>query len=136
MISELYRHRRAFWSGFAHHAPDLYARTEHGTEHSRWLFVGPRPLVVAMYVGNASAGIFVRGARGVRTPLIREYLFPYREILAQALGRPDLKLGTYFPLASGLKADMQDGANWPRAFEWFAANVPLYERALLLLQRP
>lgn len=92
------------------------------------------PLVVAHYVANGSAGIFVRGARGVRTPIIREFLFPHRALLAQALGRPDMKLGTYFPLSSGLRAGMLDAANWPRAIDWFAENSPLYERALIALQ--
>ncbi len=134
MISDLYAHRRAFWAHLAAQAPDLFARTEYGTEHSRWLFVGPMPLVVALYVANGSAGVFVRGARGVRTALIREFLFPYRESLAIALERDDLRLGTYFPLGTGLRADMQDRANWPRAIDWFVRQVPLYERALLALQ--
>jgi hypothetical protein len=135
MVSDLYMHRRAFWRFLAEHAPEVNARTVYGTEHSRWIVVGPRPLVAALYVANGSAGIFVRGARGVRTAVIREFLFPNREFLATALGRPDLKLGTYFPLASGVRADMTDEANWPRAIAWFAENAPLYERALLDLQR-
>jgi hypothetical protein len=135
MISDLYRHRRAFWACFAGQAPELHARTEYATEHSRWLAVGPRPLIVAHYIANGSAGIFVRGARGVRTAIIREFLFPHREFLAQALGRPDMKLGTYFPLSGGVRADMQDEANWPRAIAWFVDQSPVYERALEALQR-
>lgn len=136
MISDLYRHRRAFWAYFAERLPALYARTEYGTEHSRWLAVGPTPLIVAHYVANGSAGIFVRGARGTPTGLTREFLFPHREFLAQALERPDLKLGTYFPLGSGLRADMHDKENWPAAIDWFAERSTAYERALkALLQR-
>ncbi|MGE0499743.1 MAG: hypothetical protein AB7I79_10840 [Rhizobiaceae bacterium] len=135
MISDLYRHRRAFWTHVAEHAPELHARSAYATEHSRWIVVGPLPLVVALFVANGSAGIFVRGARGVRTAVIRELLFPNRELLARALGKPDIRLGTYFPLASSVRADMTDETNWPRAVRWFVENAPLYERAMADLQR-
>ncbi|MGD9915854.1 MAG: hypothetical protein AB7S80_17385 [Rhizobiaceae bacterium] len=135
MVSDLYRHRRAFWAALADAAPALASRTDYATEHSRWLAVGPMPLVIAHYIANGSAGIFVRGARRVRTPLIREFLFPHRAFLAQALGRPDLKLGTSFPLSGGVRTDMRDEANWPRAIDWFVEQSPVYERALIALQK-
>lgn len=135
MISDLYQHRRAFWAYFAEQLPTFHARTEYGTEHSRWLTVGVTPLIVAHYVANNGVGLFVRGARGVRTGLIREILFPHREFLARALGRPNLKLGRNFLLGSSLRTDMHDRANWPDAAAWFAQQSPIYERALEMLQR-
>jgi hypothetical protein len=135
MVSDLTLHRRAFWKFFAEQLPALNARTERGNESSRWLAVGPIPLVAAHYVATGGVGIFVRGGWGARSGLVREYLFPHREFLAAALDRPNLRLGENFLLGSSLRADMLDEANWPRAIAWFAEQSPLYERALAALQR-
>jgi hypothetical protein len=82
MVSELNEHRRDFWQFFAERLPALYGRMVRGNEHSRWLFVGHRPLVIAHYIANRGVGLFVRGPTGERTWRTREYLFPHREFLA------------------------------------------------------
>lgn len=135
MISDLYRHRRAFWQFFAGHAPELHARTEYATEHSRWLAVGPMPLVIALYVANRGVGLFVRGARRTRIGHVREFLFPWRELLASELREPELRLGGSFLLDTRLRADMQERDNWPAAADWLARRTPSYERALAAVQR-
>jgi hypothetical protein len=135
MVSDLNLHRRVFWSFFADQLPDLYARTERGNESTRWLAVGPVPLIVAHYISGDAVGIFVRGARGTKTGHVREFLFPHRTFLMQALQRPELRLSYNFLLVSRLRADMRDEANWPRATAWFADNSPAYQSALVDLQR-
>ncbi|MBX3577050.1 MAG: hypothetical protein KF723_07560 [Rhizobiaceae bacterium] len=135
MVSETTARQRAFFDLFAGMLPALAARCVRGNESTRWLAVGPRPYVVAHFFANKGAGIFVRGARGVRTAVIREELFPHREFLARELQWPDLKLGTYFPLARAHRADMLDSANWPAAIEWLGRMSPVYERALTQLRR-
>lgn len=135
MVSEATARQRAFFDLFAQRLPDLHARCARGNESTRWLPVGPRPYVVAHYFASRGAGIFVRGARGVRTAIIREELFPHREFLATALQWPDLKLGNAFPLARAHRADMLDPANWPAAIDWLGRMSPVYERALIALQR-
>jgi hypothetical protein len=87
MVSEITAHRRAFFAFLAKELPALNARMEHGNEHSRWLAVGPMPLIAVHYVANGGVGLFKRGARRTRSGLIREYLFPHREFLAAALRR-------------------------------------------------
>jgi hypothetical protein len=135
MVAEVTARQRAFFDRFAETFPALSARMTRGNESTRWLSVGPRPYVVAHFYANSAAGIFVRGVRGVRTAVIREELFPHREFMAGALGRPDLKLGTYFLLAGGHRADMLDRSNWQAAIEWLGRNSPLYERMLIDLQQ-
>jgi hypothetical protein len=130
MISELNQHRRDFWAHFAGAEPSLYARTTRGNEHSRWLAVGAGGLIVALYLTNRSVGVFVRGERGSHIGHVRERLFSYRERLAQALRQPDIKLGDRFLLNTGLRLDMHDHANWPRASNWLAINAPFYQAAL------
>ena len=134
MVSDLNAHRRAFWQFFAEELPALNARTERGNESSRWLAVGPRPLVVVHYVATGGVGIFVRGARGTRSGFVREYLFPHREFLAAALGRPITRLPENFLLGTSWRADMMDRAAWTRAALWLAEQSPIYERALAALQ--
>ena len=102
---------------------------------ARWLAVGPRPLIAVHYVANGGVGLFVRGARGTRSGLVREYLFPHREFLATALARPDLRLRENFLLGFSLRTDMLDRANWPQAAAWFNRQSPVYEQALAELQR-
>lgn len=135
MISDLNQHRRAFWAFFAERQPALYARTERGNEHSRWLTVGPWPLIAALYLTNRSVGLFVRGARRTRIGHVREFLFPYREVLAKELREPGLRLGENFLLNTRLRLDMHDRDNWPPAADWLARQTPLYERALKAVQR-
>jgi hypothetical protein len=135
MVSELTLHRRAFWTFFAEQLPQLNARTVRGNESTRWLAVGPTPLIAALYISGGAVGLFVRGARGAKTGHVREFLFPHREFLVRELGQPDLRLGHNFLLVSRLRADMQDEANWPRATAWFAEHSPVYERALEALQK-
>lgn len=135
MVSDLNLHRRAFWAFLAETLPDLNARTVRGNETTRWLAVGPKPLLVAHYIAATNVGIFVRGARGTRIGHIRELLFPYRGLFAEALGEPDLRLGETFLLNTRLKLPTADKASWPKAMEWFANQSPLYESALRTLQR-
>ena len=135
MVSDLNLHRRAFWAFFAERLPELNARTERGNESSRWLAVGPTPLIAVHYISTQSVGIFVRGARGTRVGHIRERLFPHREFLATALDRQHLRLGENFLLGDRLKGAMLDDASWPHAIDWFAERSPAYERALKALQR-
>ncbi|WP_157018994.1 hypothetical protein [Mesorhizobium xinjiangense] len=135
MVSDLNRHRRAFWAQFASEQPALAARMERGSESTRWLAVGNRPLILAHYISANAVGLFVRGDRGTRTGHIREFLFPHHDLLAAALGQPDIRLGDQFLLVSRLRTDMHDKANWPNAIDWLAGNSPIYERALRDLQR-
>lgn len=135
MVSDLTAHRRAFWQSFAGRAPALYLRTTRGNEHSRWLAVGPMPLVIALYLTDRGVGLFVRGARRTRIGHVREFLFPHREMLAKELGEPDLRLGSSFLLNTRLRLDMQEPGNWPAAADWLARRTPSYERAVAAVQR-
>lgn len=134
MISELTQHRRDFWHHFAQRLPKLDARMVRGNEHSRWLAVGHRPLIIAHYVANSGVGIFVRGQSGEKTWRIREFLFPHREFLAERLALPNLKLGNMFLLPKSTRLDMLDRENWNLACRWFAENSPAYETILTNLQ--
>jgi hypothetical protein len=134
MVSDLNLHRRAFWAFFAEALPGLNARTSRGNETTRWLAVGPRPLIVAHYIAATNVGIFVRGARGTRIGHLRELLFPYRGLLAEALAEPGLQLGETFLLNTRLRLSTQDKTSWPRAMAWFAHQSPRYEAALATLQ--
>jgi hypothetical protein len=134
MVSDLNLHRRAFWAFFAEILPELNARTARGNETTRWLAVGPRPLIIAHYIAATNVGIFVRGTRGTRIGHVRELLFPYRGLLAEAIGDPALRLGETFLLNTRLKLPTADRASWPKATEWFAAQSPSYVAALELVQ--
>ena len=101
----------------------------------RWLAVGRMPLIAALYLTNRSVGLFVRGARRTRIGHVREFLFPYREVLAKELREPELRLGENFLLNTRLRLDMHDRDNWPPAADWLARQTPLYERALKAVQR-
>jgi hypothetical protein len=114
MVSEITAHRRAFFAFLAEELPALDARMTRGNEHSRWLAVGPMPLIAVHYVANGGVGLFKRGARRTRSGLIREYLFPHREFLAAALRRSITRLPENFLLGTSLRIDMLDRANWPR----------------------
>jgi hypothetical protein len=136
MVSDSTLHRRAFWAFFAEALPGLYARMSRGNESTRWLAVGPKPLIVAHYIAATNVGIFVRGARGTRIGHVREFLFPYRGMLAEALAEPDLRLGATFLLNTRLRLPTVDKESWPQAMAWFAHQSPLYEAALAALQAP
>lgn len=134
MISDMTRHRRAFWQFFAENLPALSARMVRGNEHSRWLAVGHRPLIVAHYVANGGVGLFVRGPAREKIGPVRDYLFPHRQFLAERLGKPDLRLGSTSLLPESLRLDMADQDNWSRAIDWFARRSPVYAAALAELQ--
>ncbi|WP_274629123.1 hypothetical protein [Arvimicrobium flavum] len=134
MVSDLTRHRRDFWQYFADTLPELNVRMQRGNEHSRWLAVGHRPLVIAHYIANAGVGLFIRGEAGEPTWRVREFLFPHREFLARRLDRPGLKLGNMFLLPNSVRLDMTDRSNWQRATAWFAQNSPVYETVFTDLQ--
>ena len=119
MISDLTQHRRAFWRYFVESLPTLAERTVRGNESSRWLAVGPRPLIIAHYIATGSVGLFVRGAARERIGHVREYLFPHRRFLAESLGKPDLRLGSTFLVPDICRLDMNDRASWPQAIDWF-----------------
>ena len=93
------------------------------------------PLIAALYLTNRSVGLFVRGPRRTRIGHVREFLFPYREVLAKELRQPELRLGDTFLLNTKLRLDMHDRDNWPTAVAWLAETSPLYERALAAVQR-
>ncbi len=130
MVSELTAHRRAFWTCFAERQPQLFERTERGNETTRWLAVGPLPLVAAHYIAARGVGVFVRGARATKIGHVRDFLFPLRQALAAALGPEAPRLGTTFLLETRLRIDMGDRANWPHAIDWLGEKSRLYEAAL------
>ena len=134
MISDQARHRRDVWQAFADRLPDLASRMTRGNEHSRWLAVGPRPLVLAHYVADRGVGLFVRGPRGEPAWRVREVLLPHRRLLSVRLGRPDLRLGNRFLLPHALRIDMHQRANWPAAIDWLADRSSVYAAALAELQ--
>ena len=134
MVSDLTRHRREFWRHFADRLPELASRMVRGNEHSRWLIVGDRPLVVAHYVANRGVGLFVRGPARERIGHVRDYLFPHRQFLAERLDKPDLRLRTTFLLPDIVRLDMTDRANWDDAVDWFARHSPIYEAVFTELQ--
>lgn len=134
MVSELTQHRRDFWRHFAERLPDLHRRTVRGNEHSRWLVVGHRPLVIAHYVANRGVGLFVRGLSGEKTWQVRDYLFPHRAFLAARFTEPGLKLGTMFLMPRSVRLNMTDRATWPAATEWFGRQSPFYEAVFAELQ--
>lgn len=134
IVSEITQHRHDFWRFFAERRPEFSGRLVRGNETSRWLVVGPRPLVVALYKGAGGVGIFVRGPSRERIGHARNYLFPYRHALAERLGRPGLKLGTAFLLHEGFRLLMHDRANWAQAADWLATRSPDYEAALIAVQ--
>lgn len=134
MVSDITWHRRAFWQFFAERLPELSARMVRGNEHSRWLAVGHRPLIVAHYVANGGVGLFVRGPARERIGHVRDYLLPHRRFLAGRLGKPDLRLGSTFLLPESLRIDMAARGNWPCATDWFARRSPVYEATLAGLQ--
>jgi hypothetical protein len=134
MISDLTQHRRAFWRYFVESVPTLAERTVRGNESSRWLAVGPRPLIIAHYIATGSVGLFVRGAARERIGHVREYLFPHRRFLAESLGKPDLRLGRTFLVPDICRLDMNDRANWPQAIDWFSEHSSRYEGVFAALQ--
>lgn len=134
MVSEITQHRRDFWHHFAQRLPKLDACMVRGNEHSRWLAVGHRPLIIAHYVANGGVGMFVRGQSGERTWRIREFLFPHREFLAERLAQPNLKLGNMLLLPRSTRLDMLDRENWNVACCRFAENSPVYQAILTDLQ--
>lgn len=134
MISDLYRQRRAFWALFAATAPGLWARTVYGSEHTRWLSVGHRPLVIALFVANRGVGLFVRGPAREPVADTKQYLAPHRHFLAERLGNSGLKLGSMFLVPRSIRTDMTDRDNWPAAIDWFGDNTPVYERVFTDLQ--
>lgn len=134
MISDLNQHRRDFWRFFAEHLPNLHGRMVRGNEHSRWLFVGHRPLVIAHYIANRGVGMFLRGPAREPVHETRNYLVPHRSFLAERLDKPDIKLGSMFLLPHSLRIDMTDRAAWNSAVLWFAQNSPAYERIFTDLQ--
>lgn len=129
-ISDLSRLRRSFWTVAATLEPALFARTGRGNESSRWLPVGPLPLVVVLYFSIRGVGVFVRGARRTRIGHIREFLFPHRRLLSKMLARQDIRLGGTFLLHDRLRCDMTARENWPEAVGWLTVRSQLYEKAL------
>jgi hypothetical protein len=134
-LSDLNLLRRAFWEFSAAAEPAFFARMERGNESSRWLAVGAFPLVAVHYFSVRGVGIFVRGARGTKIGHVREFLFPHRRLLSEVLTRGDLRLGGTFLLHDRLRCDMTRRENWPAAVEWLTAKSPLYEKALLGVQK-
>jgi len=134
-ISDLNLLRRAFWEFSAATEPALFARTERGNESSRWLPVGALPLVAVHYFSLRGVGIFVRGARGTRIGLVREFLFPHRRLLSEMLARGDIRLGGTFLLHGRLRCDMARRDNWPAAVAWLTAKSSRYEKALRRVQK-
>lgn len=133
MVSETTAHRRAFWLYLADRMPALAARMTRGNEHSRWLAVGPRPLVLAHFIAGGAVGLFVRGAAREPVGPVRDFLLPHREMLTRLLGHANL--GTTFLLADSVRLDMNDRANWPEAADWFGDRSPVYESALAAIQQ-
>jgi hypothetical protein len=118
------RDRRAYFDAFAARFPVLTLRW--GNTFSRWRDVPGTELVVAYYITNHSAGVAIRGQRGIpcRDTAATLPVFSLETALGVPLGTPE------FPFISAYRFDPFARAAWPKSHDWLHAEGERYVAAV------
>lgn len=107
--------------------PDLDLQT--GGPTSKWFELADLGLMVAVWIGEKSHGVFVRGPRGADKGAVAERLAPYANELEGALGAPMGKGVTYL-FNKERRLDLTDQNHWDEAADWLASETRRYAEAL------
>lgn len=118
--------RLRFWERYQATRPEI--KYQWGNTFSRWRSAPGTELTISLYVTNHSAGLFVRGARGVPISATRVALaarWPWLERVLSA------RIDDEAPLLRALRQPMADITTWRRAHEWLGEAEDEYFNALI-----
>ncbi|MEL7229849.1 MAG: hypothetical protein AAGK38_08070, partial [Pseudomonadota bacterium] len=121
-LSEIGKHRLAFWTHLAERHPEL--NTDQAATSSIWIELTGEHMLV-LYKSSSKVGVFVRGERGSDHEQVVAGLAPYASRLNAALGVEGDALETREDFA----IDTTEPKNWDRATDWLATTTLKWKRA-------
>lgn len=122
--------RRAFWDKYLLEYPAASAdRGGGGQGSSRWRNVPGSDLIVARWIGEGAASVFVRGDRGVLTPKIFRRFKKNTVTLEPIIGTP-LGEAEWYPFETTKEFDLSDTAASAEAIHWLEDTTERYVSAI------
>ena len=124
--------RTAFWTRYLERHPEAEAegiKVQRGWNGYTRLADGD--VLISVWIGERTAGIYVRGGWGERKHAAADRLGPHADILARKLG-----FETYNPEPNGhlfgerFPKSYQDESNWPEIIDWMEERRKLYVAAI------
>lgn len=135
MVSDLITYRDEFRKLFYSAQSALASRLLKVTISPRWLKFGTQPFAISHFLSAGRVGVFVRGDRGSKVDTIQSILEPHAAKLAAEFGG-ELRVGSDQELFNtSIHIDTANRSEWPKAFDWLAAQSARYEAALLNISR-
>lgn len=118
--------RRAFWDQYLEKYPNAVTdRGGGGHGASRWRSVPGSNLIVARWIGEGAASVFVRGDRGVHTPAVYRRLRKSKDRLQGLLGTP-IGDHEWYPFEQTEEFDLTDSTAAARAMDWLEEQTRFY----------
>lgn len=128
--SELSLRRYDFWQAFIDRVPGELERGGPASYWSnRWHVLDDLGLIISMYPGKESVGIFIRGPQQRSHDDTREMIGLKEVELAEKIGTPMGTSSSHF-FAKSVKGDYTDPAQRDGLIDWLAVQAEVYERAL------
>ncbi|PJE37489.1 hypothetical protein CVM52_06915 [Pseudooceanicola lipolyticus] len=124
--------RTAFWTRYLERHPEAEAegiKVQRGW--NRYTRLADGDVLISVWIGEKTAGIYVRGGWGERKHSAADRLGRHADILARKLG-----FDTYNPEPNGhlfgerLPKSYQDESNWPEIIDWMEERRKLYVAAI------
>lgn len=122
--------RRAFWDRYLTTYPHASSdRGGGGQGSSRWRSVLGSDLIVARWIGDGAASVFIRGDRGVSTPKIYRRFRKNAQILEPILGTP-LGDAEWYPFEITKDFDLADPVAASDAINWLEETTDRFVTAI------
>lgn len=124
--------RRAFWDQYVIRYPEAATdRGGGGQGSSRWRSVPGSDLIVARWIGEGAASVFVRGDRGVATPKVYRRFRKACPRLEELLGVP-LGEAEWYPFEVTREFNLAHPPAADKAIDWLEERSKFYVRTLSL----
>lgn len=129
--SDLTRLRHRFWNRYLRRHPGVLASSRHSNV---WISMLPdEEVVLSMYVGSKTSGMFLRGRRGTGSEHLAPFMSQHADTLEQALGPNQLtSRGNYYGTSQDIA--VQQESRWDELIDWMEAQRQRYADVFRIIE--
>ena len=125
--SELTRLRQRFWNRYLQKHPGVFSPSG---DSNVWIPMLPDGTVVlSMYVGSKTSGMFLRGRKGADSEHLAPFMSRYADTLEQALGPNQSTTGGYH-YGTSRDIALQQDSRWDQLIDWMETQRQRYAMVL------
>lgn len=129
--SELTGLRRRFWERYLEKHPSVFTPSR---DSNVWIpMLSDGTVVLSMYVGSKTSGMFLRGRRGAGSADLEPLMSRHADTLEQALG-PNQSTGGGHYYSTSRDIPVRQDSRWDELIDWMEAQRERYEKVFQVIE--